>query len=76
MRIEAITVPRRRALSKAPIFAFTLPTRTANMPMMEAIIPPPATSMGRNQAVVRLGASWVEKTAIAPSAMVAIIEST
>ena len=76
MRIEAITVPRRRALSRAPIFAFTLPTLTANMPMMEAIIPPAATSMGRNQAVARLGASWVEKTAIVPSAMVAIIEST
>jgi hypothetical protein len=51
-----------------------------NMPIIEARIPPAATSIGRNQAVAVSGTSDLpseaEKKAIIPSVMVAIIEST
>ena len=79
MRIDAEKVPRRRALSNAPISGFS-PTLTRNMPIMEAIMPPAAISMGRNQAVAISGTSdlprTTEEAAIIPRVMVAIMEST
>ncbi|MBA7707446.1 hypothetical protein ES703_116318 [subsurface metagenome] len=77
--MDAENVPRRRALSKAPISAFP-PTLTKNIPMIEAIIPPAATIIGRNQAVAISGtkdlSKEMEKVAIIPNVIVAMIEST